>query len=1709
MNYGKIKSLFAVILAAATVFTSVPMQSMPVYAAENMGEVVADYEAETGIFSEKNTDEVVETSIPSDESEENIENLTEDATEALTENEAVAETLGATEETDELELASVKGKCGDNATYRIEPIDEYYYKLIISGTGAINDATDVYDCHWRNIGYVIKEVVVEKGITKIGKYAFSGVGSIDAKWTISDTVVEIGEFAFQHAAGKSIKVNAKKVGDDAFNHADFKEIILTNSVEEIGEDAFSNAEMESIEIPASVTKMGRFAFAYCENLKNAKINSRKVSDYAFHTDEALNEVSFGEEVVYIGKNAFEQCTSLEAVKFGTNVLEVDDCAFCNCSNVGTIILNDKLKILGRSVFVGCNYKSIELPESIKEIRQFALGGASNAQVEIKAKSPIFYLAVNGAAYDITKKYYQEVRDGKQMNLFTLVSDESYCYEKNDMEAKGKCGENVLYEVKVKEKDRILTISGTGRMYDYKTYNDVPWAQLTSITKVEIQDGVTHIGDWSLSFLSAYYYSKTPISEVTIPDSVVSIGEHAFDSAKFKSLNLVLPANLREIGDYAFYTAQGLNSVTIPENVKYIGNRAFYGCSSLKNATYGQLKNEVEIGEYAFYNCGLVTIDIPDKVTKLGISAYGSNASATGIYIGKGINSIPDGAFGGCRNLEEVLIPDNVMSIGESVFNGCTKLKKITIPGRMGYIPASTFKYCSSLTSVTIGEGIKKIDRFAFQNCTGLTNVVIPGSVEEIACEAFSGCASLESVTFGNGLKIISVGAFENCSKLTDINFESAISLGEIGSRAFKNTGNTENKLVIPDSVYKIESEAFTKANFTGLEASGAWYTLDGKTYDIKADFNHATDSYEYYSFPVKTVFREVGDFDVYKGKYEPPKPVAATGVSLNSSNVLIRVGDAVTLNATVTPANTTDKVVWSSADESVVTVSDSGVITGTGAGQTRVTATAGNKSASALVTVKQVVTGISWKSVPSCLYVGESAIAEFVLEPAGAAYKSIGWGASYFLKMESAEQENSFIITPSKKGTYKISVTVDGTYKLEQEIEVKDYEIILNYQYEEGGVAKTEKMISGLGNNLSNLDSIKPSRDGFIFLGWYTEPAADGDTSTPLGIEVTSASVGNKELTNIYAYWKELNDGEIYVKPVGDYVYTGKPIKPAVVVYDGSDNSLTEKVDYTVAYKNNTKTGTAEIVVTGKGNYAGKKSINFNIVPADIGGDDFSAADFILAYKEGKVQKSVPVLKWNGKTVPKAGYTVTYVGLGEGGAFTDAGEYEIKLTGQGDFTGTRTVKEIITSKTFISKATVEKIPNMAYDGKIKMPSPAIKMGKVALIRGCDYDLYWYNNVNAGKATLRIVGRGNYIGTKEVNFTITGVSLAKAQLEGTKIADQVYTGQEIKPAFTLTYTATKGETPETLKEGVDYEITGYKNNIKPGTATISLRGMGKYAGTTKNITFKIKAYAIADAEVTLDSDEVVYSKAGAKPVVLAAYNGMTLKEGVDYKLSYKNNTKVGDASVTITGKGMYAGSKTFEYKVIPAPVKDLKVVADDFIYKSGKSGYDKPKFKVYSDGKLLAAKEYSYSVTYANATTLEDGTEKESGLAVEKTDKLKAGTVLNLHIDAIGDNYDNSNGEGTGIDITFKVVKESIARATVTITDQVYSGKNIKPDSDAFLVQIKTGGETHDLTYGVDYEIDETSYKNNVKKGIASVDIVGKGNYGLRKTITFKVNSKSF
>ena len=424
----------------------------------------------------------------------------------------------------------------------------------------------------------------------------------------------------------------------------------------------------------------------------------------------------------------------------------------------------------------------------------------------------------------------------------------------------------------------------------------------------------------------------------------------------------------------------------------------------------------------------------------------------------------------------------------------------------------------------------------------------------------------------------------------------------------------------------------------------------------------------------------------------------------------------------------------------------------------------------------------------------------------------------------------------------------------------------------------------------------------------------------------------------------------------------------------------------------------------------------------------------------------------------------------------------------GSATKTFTIKGVSISKAKISGF----VSSYPYSGTEIEQDLSLSYNEMPLAEGKDYIISYSNNREVGTATMIISGQGIYSGTVKKTYKITGVSISKVSVYG--ITDKSYTGEEVlQDNLVLTYEG------KTLVNGTDYKLE-YRNNIKAGSAGLKIIGLGGYTGNM-NKSFKIVQTELSDKRILISMNgSFEYVKGGVKPEPVITCGTYTLINGTDYKLSYKNNGKVNDnsnskniTSVIITGKGNYKGTITKNFKITTKQISQLNVLAKDCA-----AGLNKTNVTItdVNDKNLSVLTDYSITkCVYNENVKLANGTQRYVGESVFFADVIPANTVIKVTI--------KGKGSYTGtVTALYKTYKKSISSVTATIEAQEYTGEPITLSKSDIV--LKTNGTVVNST-----QYDIVSYKNNIKKGNATVTIRGKGDYyGGTKDIRFVIKNKN-
>ena len=522
-----------------------------------------------------------------------------------------------------------------------------------------------------------------------------------------------------------------------------------------------------------------------------------------------------------------------------------------------------------------------------------------------------------------------------------------------------------------------------------------------------------------------------------------------------------------IGDRAFENRTDLRTVMIPDSLEKIEFEAFYNCINLKIVDLSS--NLTTIGYDVFGNCKSISkIEIPKSLkkfdgtwgrgTNLSYGAFGGCSNLKTVNFEAGSTIVCAALFMGCDGIEEIELPDTITEIGDSAFKNCKNLDRITMNNGIEILESSAFEDCFSLTTINIPNTVKAISNSTFQDCTSLTEVHLSNILKEIPASTFSGCKKLTTINFPSTLTMIGNSAFSGCESLPEAILPSGVE--KIESNAFKNC-KAMKKAVVPDTVSSIGSSAFYGCEtLTDITLGSKLKKIESQTFygctvlpsivlpynvttigdsafvnctkltQITVPRNTTSIASNAFSYPKKMTM--YGPSDCYAQTYASGKGIKyvtqdihATSVSLDSTEKTAERYDDFQLTATIAPLNFTDAVVWTSSNEEVATVSDTGYVEICGVGTAVITVTAGNVKAACKITVPQLIDWIEFDEDEIELKAGQTYQLKPYISPSDATNKKLKYTSS---DTKVAEVSASGLVTAKSEGEAKIrAAATDGS----------------------------------------------------------------------------------------------------------------------------------------------------------------------------------------------------------------------------------------------------------------------------------------------------------------------------------------------------------------------------------------------------------------------------------------------------------------------------------------------------------------------------------------------------------------------------------------------------------------------------------------------------------------------------------------------------------
>lgn len=1312
-----------------------------------------------------------------------------------------------------------------------------------------------------------------------------------------------------------------------------------------------------------------------------------------------------------------------------------------------------------------------------------------ATLNVKAKHLIIPEGVETCWDSSTDQYVEKMTIPSTLKKFdrSFYGHSSYDDDKSELEWK-KSYVFKGYELSNPEKAKYISVR------DGIVYNKEE-TEMVSAAPCALEKDVLTLPDTLKEIPAGSFKACKGIKKLVFGKNITSIENGAFAYSNIE--NVQMNDNVTVLDEYAFYYCTKLANVDLSKSLTKIdGYETFKYTDALKHI---DLKNVTELtGWYTFQQSGLEDVDLSNVESVDGVQVFGSCYDLKTVYIGKNTDL------------------SSRLGIGCNCFAGCHRLEKyVQKEANKNNLYVEDGKlYASKITGyVALPDGDT-----AVKTLTGKILLGYPVQMQRKDSKNNNKTLKLDDDITGIG-----------CAGLTTfaqyIEDDDSITTDEYC-----------NKLIIPSSVKSIElvytmPEQDLEIDIYGNEIPAidrhCFYSVNSKSAE-KEDAVLGTKTIKFKTAALRDEFVEHWKEHVmyiYKGEKEvydvlPEKKTTSLTLNRTSDKILCDgASHEIHLIAKLSEDDCTDVVTFKSSNEDLATVDGNGVVTtkANAHGSATITATAGDHTATYKLT--QTGSGIDVTADQKTIVYKEWWETENLLDNIK---KSINVTCADCHNNLGRDKDYEVIVSDYKK-TGKVDVTIKGIGAFEG----MTAKASVNVEYHKHGEE---------GYDIRNLYS------GYNWTGKEVKP--------DVLIRCADCNKELKEGTDYKLEYKNnVNVGTATVKVVGMGAYKGvdqtanfeieedcgwNGIKYYNDTYQNGDHigslewsewrynkktpyisiacnhcgkELENGKDYTITFSNTDHPGEGTAKVVGLNEYAGHElSFTYTLKPKDLKAESYYNGDDLGTYKwTGKEVKpdigKIYVQDIYGSVVDTEAvegkdYQLEYSNNIEEGTAT------VKVVGIGDAKGT-----VLTYTYHIEKqhgwngfsVTEHKdgddLGAYEWTGNDVEPELNLTCNHCGneLYQGSDYELeYTGDRTEPGKVTVKVIGTRDYEGwTQSFTYTIKNKTFSfEDHKDGEDLGAAEYTGSEVRyPISNVT-----DKTGKVLSEGTDYKLV-YSDNTKPGVANVQIIGLNDYDGCTLSFTYTIVDH---DGESGFhnnlytdgaDMGSYAYTGEEVKPsigLMYSNYNQTFLIEGVDYKVEYSNNINPGVATAKVIGIGRYAGHEmSFTYTI-----KNKSFAAKD-----------------HKDGENLGTLKWTgkaQTIKLGDMIDPIDGhvLKEETDYKIVYSDNVDAGTAK---AEVIGLGY----YEGSSLTFYYTIEKQhgwngfyaKGHKDGESLGTFKWTGNTVLIDPD-----MRCSHCDKELQENVDYKIE---YSNNIDPGVASMKIIGMGDYkGYELNFTFVIEKKA-
>ena len=1307
-----------------------------------------------------------------------------------------------------------------------------------------------------------------------------------------------------------------------------------------------------------------------------------------------------------------------------------------------------------------------------------------ATLNVKAKHLIIPEGVETCWDSSTDQYVEKMTIPSTLKKFdrNFYGHSSYDDDKYELELKGKYVFKG-YELSNPEKAKYISVR------DGIVYNKEE-TEMVSAAPCALEKDVLTLPDTLKEIPAGSFKACKGIKKLVFGKNITSIGNGAFAYSNIE--NVQMNDNVTALDEYAFYYCTKLANVNLSKSLTKIeGYETFKYTDALKHI---DLKNVTELtGWYTFRQSGLEDIDLSNISNMDGVQMFSNCPRLKTVYIGKNTNF--ESRFG----------------IGSNYFAACGRLENyVEKEKNNNHLYVEDGKLYSSRINALVQLADNKTEERVL---TGKILLGYPIQQQKKYSEEHNG-----TLKFDEDITAIGLAGISTYAEYLDENNNIEIA-------------DYCNKIIIPSSVEAFEHVVTRPTTKLDIEVYGNKMPAFGLScvYSRTEDGANVGTA----NFAAKTVkFKTAAlkdEFDQHWKKYvmylydAEPNETAVLPEKKTTSLTLNKTSDKILCDGTsheihliakLSEDDCTDVVTFKSSNEDLATVDGNGVVTtkANAHGSATITATAGDHTATYKLT--QAGSGINVTADQKTIVYKEWWETENLLDNIK---KSIDVTCADCHNNLERDKDYEVIVSDYKK-TGKVDVTIKGIGAFEG----MTAKTSVNVEYHKHGEQgyRIDDLYSGynwtgkevrLDLKVYCNDCNKELKEGTDYKLEYKNNVNVGTATVKIvgmgayeGVDRTA----NFEIEEDCGWNGIAVNDNAYQD--GDHIGTYKwfrwkengNLPTVVIVCKHCGKWLTKDTDYKLEYSNKDHPGDGTLKVTGLNKYAGYElNFKYTLSPKTFYSNEHSDGDDLGTFRyTGKAIKAdigtFYIENTDTEAVEGKDYQLEYSNnINEGTA-------TVKVVGIGDAKGT-----VLTYTYHIEKqhgwngfsVTGHKdgddLGSYEWTGNGVEPELNLTCNHCGetLAENRDYELeYTGDRTEPGKVTVKVIGTRNYEGwTQSFTYTIKNKTFSfEDHKDGEDLGAVEYTGSEVRyPISNVT-----DKTGKVLSEGTDYKLV-YSDNTKPGVANAQIIGLNDYDGCTLSFTYTIVDH---DGESGFhnnlytdgaDMGSYAYTGEEVKPsigLMYSNYNQTFLIEGVDYKVEYSNNINPGTATAKVIGIGRYAGHEmSFTYTI-----KNKSFAAKDH-----KDGENLGTLKWTGKAQTMKLGDM---IDPIDGHVLKEGTDYK----IVYSDNVDAGTAK---AEVIGSGY----YEGSSLTFYYTIEKQhgwngfysKGHKDGESLGTFKWTGNTVLIDPD-----MRCSHCDKELQENVDYKIE---YSNNIDPGVASMKIIGMGDYkGYELNFTFVIEKKT-